>query len=276
MIQSLVNSAERWYLILGVVVGGTGEGGSTTGCWAGEKQQLCVNKSPCLINLAPALPAYTAQIFYFFFYLRWKETIPHSLFIASKPLCCQRTQFVRTRGRKEGCGSSALSKHQTATPRAQKWGAFTKGIETEGAECREIHFTSTDVKNPCWYEAKKIIPKWEPTYFSSSRFLFLIFHSYLTLINRKYCTGRCRWTVKGAWVQFSGVNNKLLVFSHSPSCPVSTMALKSCLAQDSKPQSSAKCQEKSHRITKSKEKCGPVGSVPELSDENKQRDKDMG
>lgn len=69
-----VNSAERWYLILGVVVGSTGEGGSTTAAGlglAGESSSstlLCVNKSPCLINLAPALPAYTVQIFY----LRWK------------------------------------------------------------------------------------------------------------------------------------------------------------------------------------------------------------
>lgn len=74
MIQSLVNSAERWFLILGVVVGSTGEGGTTTAAGLGLARKsssstlLYVNKSPRLINLAAALPAYTVQIFY----LGWK------------------------------------------------------------------------------------------------------------------------------------------------------------------------------------------------------------
>lgn len=121
---------------------------------------------------------------------------------------------MRSQRRLWVCWSEQAS--NTATPRAQKRGALTKKIETEGGECGEIPlYLYRCKKNPCWYEAKKIIPKWKPTCFSStiSKFLiFWIFLSYLILINRKCCAGRCRWTVER--VQFPGANNKLLVTAH--------------------------------------------------------------
>lgn len=152
-------------------MGSTGEGRSTTAAGLGlagrssSSTLLCVNKSPCLINLAPALAAYTVQIFSPEMAMN-HSTLPvyyqQPLVLPGKLIC----KNMRSQGR-----VWALSKHQTQQPpehrNEEPW---PKGLEQKEQNAEKFHLTSTEAKNPV--DIKKIIIKWKPMYFSSNRLFF--------------------------------------------------------------------------------------------------------